>query len=155
MSGQTARDVMDPNPTVLATTDTIGKGIGYIMEKRFRNVPIVDGEGRYLGIFGVNCLLRLALPQAAVMEQGLTDISFVSDSLKDLRRRLQAYVDQPVTICLSDEATVIAPDTPLLETLLVLYHSRRSVPVVNPPDKRLLGVVSYWDVGKAILAQEL
>ena len=48
MSGQTARDVMDSNPTVLATTDTIGTGIGYIMDNRFRNVPIVDAEGRYL-----------------------------------------------------------------------------------------------------------
>jgi CBS-domain-containing membrane protein len=155
MSGQTARDVMDPNPTVLAATDTVGTGIGYIMEKRFRNVPILDAEGCYLGVFGVNCLLRLVLPQAALMERGLTDLSFVSDSLKDLRRRLRESADQPVTICLSDEATVIAPDTPLLETLLVLYQTRRSIPVVDPKDRRLLGVVSYWDVGRAILAQEI
>ena len=155
MSGQTARDVMDPNPTVLSATDTVSKGIGYIMDKRFRNVPIVDGQGFYLGVFGVDCMLRLVLPKAALMEHGLTDISFVSDNLKDLRRRLREYVDKPVTICLSDEATVIEPDTPLLETLLVLYHSRRSVPVVNPDDGRLLGVVSYWDVGRAILAQEV
>jgi CBS-domain-containing membrane protein len=155
MSGQTARDVMDPNPTVLAATDTVGTGIGYIMEKRFRNVPILDAEGCYLGVFGVNCLLRLVLPQAALMERGLTDLSFVSDSLKDLRRRLKESEDQPVTICLSDEATVIAPDTPLLETLLVLYQTRRSIPVVDPKDRRLLGVVSYWDVGRAILAQEI
>jgi CBS domain-containing protein len=155
MSGQTARDVMDPKPTVLAATDTVGTGIGYIMENRFRNVPIVDGEGCYLGVFGVNCLLRLVLPQAALMEHGLTDISFVSDSLKDLRRRMRESEDKPVTICLSDEATVIGPDTPLLETLLVLYKTRRSVPVVDPKDRRLLGVVSYWDVGRAILAQEI
>jgi len=155
MSGPTARDVMDPNPTVLAATDTVGKGIGYIMDKRFRNVPIVDDNGCYLGVFGVNCLLRLVLPQAALMEHGLTDISFVSDTLKDLRLRLRESADKSVTICLSDEATVIGPDTPLLETLLVLYHSRRSVPVVDPTDRRLLGVVSYWDVGRAILAQEV
>ena len=68
MSGQTARDVMDPNPTVLAATDTVGTGMGYIMENRFRNVPIVDSKGCYLGVFGVNCLLRLVLPQAALME---------------------------------------------------------------------------------------
>ena len=154
MSGQTARDVMDPNPTVLSATDTVGKGIGYIMENRFRNVPIVDSRQCYLGVFGVNCLLRLVLPQAALMENGLTDLSFVSDSLKDLRRRLKESEDQPVTICLSDEATVIGPDTPLLETLLVLYQTRRSIPVVDPKDGCLLGVVSYWDVGKAILAQE-
>ena len=154
MSGQTARDVMDPNPTVLSATDTVGKGIGYIMENRFRNVPIVDSKQCYLGVFGVNCLLRLVLPQAALVEHGLTDLSFVSDSLKDLRRRLKESEDQPVTICLSDEATVIGPDTPLLETLLVLYQTRRSIPVVDPKDGCLLGVVSYWDVGKAILAQE-
>jgi CBS-domain-containing membrane protein len=155
MPAQTARDVMDPHPTVLAATDTVGTGIGYVMDKRFRNIPILDAEGHYLGVFGVNCLLRLVLPQAALMEGGLTDISFISDSLKDLRRRLKEFEDQPVTLCLSDEATVIAPDTPLLETLLVLYKTRRSVPVVDPDSRALLGVVSYWDVGRAILAQEV
>jgi len=155
MSGHTARDVMDPHPTVLAATDTVAKGIGYIMENRFRNVPIVDEQGRYLGVFGVNCLLRLILPQAALMEHGLTDISFVSDSLRDLRKRLKEHEDQPVTICLSDEATVVSPDTPLLETLLILYHSRRSIPVVDPKDRRVLGVVSYWDVGRAILREQV
>jgi CBS-domain-containing membrane protein len=89
------------------------------------------------------------------MEHGLTDISFVSDSLKELRRRLKESEDKPVTVCLSDEATVIPPDTPLLETLLVLHQTRRSVPVVNPDDGCLVGVVSYWDVGRAILAQEV
>ncbi len=43
MSGPTARDVMDPKPRVLAATDTSGTGIGYIMDGRFRNVPILDG----------------------------------------------------------------------------------------------------------------
>ena len=106
-------------------------------------------------MFGVNCLLRLVLPQAALMERGLTDLSFVSDSLKDLRRRLKESEDQPVTICLSDEATVIGPDTPLLETLLVLYQDPPQHPGGRPKDRRLLGVVSYWDVGRAILAQEI
>jgi len=155
MPGQTARDVMDPHPTVLGAGETLAKGIEYIMDKRFRNIPIVDEHGRYLGVFGVNCLLRLVLPQAVLMEDGLTNIAFVSDTLQDLRRRLQEVIHQPVTICLSDEATVLAPDTPLLETLLVLYQTRRSVPVVDPASRALLGVVSYWDVGRAILAQEL
>jgi CBS-domain-containing membrane protein len=155
MSGQTARDVMDPKPIVLSETDTVSKGIGFIMEHRFRNVPIIDERGRYLGVFGVHCLLRLVLPQAALMEGGLTDLSFASHSLRDLRLRLKPYEDQTVTVCLSDEAMTVAPDTPLLETLLVLYQSRRSIPVVDPADGRLVGVVSYWDVGKGILAQHV
>jgi CBS-domain-containing membrane protein len=155
MSAQTARDIMDPKPTVLLSTDLVSKGIGFIMERRFRNIPIVDGQGVYLGVFGVHCLLRLVLPQAALMEPGLDDLSFVSHNLRDLRLRLKEYEGQQVTVCLSDEAKTVSPDTPLVETLLVLYRSRGSVPVVDPADRRLLGVVSYWDVGGSILAQQV
>ena len=155
MSGQTARDVMDPNPTVLSATDTVGKGIGYIMSGRFRNVPIVDSQGCYLGVFGVDCLLRLVLPKAGSDGARAHGHLLRLRQPQDLRRRLKESEDQPVTICLSDEATVIDPDTPLLETLLVLHQTRRSVPVVNPRDGCLVGVVSYWDVGRAILAQKV
>ena len=97
--------------------------------------PSSTSQGCYLGVFGVSCLLRLVLPKAALMEQGLTDLSFVSDDLSDLRRRLKESEDQPVTICLSDESTVLPPDTPLVETLLALYKTRRSIPIVNPEDR--------------------
>jgi CBS-domain-containing membrane protein len=151
----TARLVMNSEPTVLHATDTIATGMRYIMTHRFRTVPVVDEKRRYLGMFGVNCLLRLVLPTAALLEDGLKSLSFVSDSLLDLRLRLKAWEDKPVTSCLSREVPVVSPNTSLVETLLVLYRERAAVPVVEPDNGALVGVVTYWDVGARILEQEV
>jgi CBS domain-containing protein len=151
----TASMVMDPHPSVLHKDEKISKGVELVMEHRYRNIPVVDDEGRYQGIFGVNCLLRMVLPKAVLLERGLTSVPFVSDTLRDLRRRLREVEDKPITFCMSHDATVVAPDTSLVETLLILYRTHTSVPVVDPHSGVLLGMISYWDVGEKILQQEI
>ena len=151
----TARHVMDPNPSVLRETDRIADGARIIMKNRYRNLPVVDGEGRYLGIFGVSFLLRLVLPKAVLVEQGLRTVPYVRDTLKDLRQRLAKMEDLEVGCCLEEDVPVVNPDTPLVETLLILYRNRCSLPVVEPENGKLLGMISYFDVGDRILAQEL
>jgi CBS-domain-containing membrane protein len=151
----TARSVMNPNPAVLRCTDKISLAADHIMAQRCRRLPVIDEDGRYVGVFGINCLLRLVLPQAVVIERGLETASFMKTTLSDLHRRFNEVKDEPITLCIKDDASTVAPDTPLVETLRVLYGHMGSLPVVDPDDGRLLGVVSYWDVGAAILAAEV
>ncbi len=40
----------------------------------------------------------------------------------------------------------------LVETLLLLYRNKTSIPVVSPDTGRLLGMISYWDAGEHILS---
>jgi CBS-domain-containing membrane protein len=54
-----------------------------------------------------------------------------------------------------EEATIVHPDTPLIQTLFTLYKCRTNLPVVDPDSGRLEGLISYWDVGAAILAAEV
>ncbi len=86
---------MDPNPTVLKQTNVISTAARYIMEQRYRNLPVVDEDGCYLGVFGVNCLLRLVLPRAVVMEKGLDSVAFIHESLADLHERLRKVENEP------------------------------------------------------------
>lgn len=148
----TAAAVMDPHPTVLKATDIIRTAAGFIMEHRYRNLPVVDAEGRYLGIFGVNCLLKLVLPKAAIMEKGLESVSFIKETLADLHQRLREVEEQPISVCMSQEVATVPPDHPLVETLLILYRSKSSIPVVEPDSGKLLGMISYWDVGEHVLS---
>ena len=148
----TAASIMDPNPTVLKPTNVISTAASYIMEHRYRNLPVVDEDGCYLGIFGVNCLLRLVLPPATIMDKGLDSVSFIHESLADLHDRLREVQDQPITLCMKTEVETVAPDTPLVETLLILYRTKSSIPVVEPGTCKLLGMISYWDVGQQILS---
>ena len=54
-----------------------------------------------------------------------------------------------------DQVTTVAPDTPLVETLLVLYRTHASLPVVELDSGKLVGVISYFDAGKNILAADI
>jgi len=148
----TAAAVMDPSPTTVRPDDLIGTAVSHIMRHRYRNLPVIDQEGRYLGIFGVNCLLRLVLPKAAVMERGLEEVSFIKATLADLHERLREVENQPVSVCMSTDVATVPPDEPLVETLLLLYRTKTSIPVVSPETGRLLGMISYWDAGEHILS---
>jgi CBS-domain-containing membrane protein len=122
------------------------------MEHRYRSVPVVDEDGCYMGMFGVNCLLRQVLPKAAIMEDGLENVSFIHETLADLHERLREVEDEPVTVCMNTEVETLPPDTPLIKTLLLLYRTKTSIPVVETGTCKLLGMISYWDVGRHILS---
>ena len=150
-TGSTAAALMNPNPKVLHPDDRIISAIELVMKHRYRRLPVVDDQHRFQGIFGVNCLLRLVLPRAVVMEDGLENIHFVRETLSDLRRRLKEVENESIAIGMHDEENRIPPDMPLLEALRMLYLTRASLPVVEPESGRLLGVISYFDVGEKIL----
>lgn len=147
----TAESVMDPNPTVLKSTDTIKTAARYILDNRYRALPVVDDEGRYLGIFGVNCLLKQVLPKAVMMESGLENVGFIQETLHDLHERLKEVENLPISVCMHSDISTVEPDTPLVETLLLLYQTRISIPVVEPKTGKLVGMISYFDVGDKIM----
>lgn len=147
----TAATIMDRDHASLKAHHRIRAAAECIMERRYRSVPVTDDDGRYLGVFSVNCLLQQVIPKAAIMEDGLENLGFVTDSLADLHQRFREVKDQPVSICMSHDVPIVHPDTPLMETLLLLYRNRTSLPVVERDSGRLVGMVTYWGVGEKIL----
>lgn len=146
-----ASDVMEPHPSVLKPTDTIDDAAKVIMKNRFRSMPIVDEDGCYMGMFGVNCLLKQVIPKAVLMPQGLKNISFIHETLEELYDRYCEVKDEPISMCMSNEVKPVLQDTPLTETMLQLYETRASIPVVDTDHCKLLGVISYWEVGEKIM----
>lgn len=149
----TARALMNDRPIVLHRTDRLRDAAKLILEHHFRNVPVVDEAGRYLGVVSANGLLGAVLPKAATMEDGLEGLPFVRDSVGDLRERWEAVEGLPVTDFLETDLATIGPDASNAETVLTLYRNRTSLPVVDKNTGRLEGIVSHWGVGSAILGR--
>ncbi len=148
----TAKLFMNPNPVCIRTSDTIAYGAEQIMKKQRRDLPVVDDEGRFRGMLTVDCLLYLVLPKAVTMKHGIDALSFVQNSLGDLRNRLKKYLDKPVTLCLKEkDVAVVHPDTTTVATLLTLYRAKANLPVVEKDTGRLVGMISYYDVGAKIM----
>ncbi len=147
-----ASEVMNPNPITLKPTDTIECASEYIMKHRYRSLPVVDENFCYLGMFGVNCLLKQVIPKSVFMDQGLENVSFIHESLNDLKQRFDEMKQQPISVCMNNEITPVSPDAALTETLLQLYETRAAIPVIEKDTCKLLGMISYWNVGEKILS---
>ena len=149
----TARQVMNDRPITLQETDRLRDAAEIILTHHFRNVPVVDSKGCYLGVISSNRLLASILPKAATMDAGMADLSFVKDTVEELRERWREAEDLPVTTFIDASLRTVPPEASLTETLLALYQNRTSLPVVEEETGRLVGIVSHWGVGMAVLGR--
>lgn len=148
-----AKLIMNPHPMTLRPTDTVATAADRILKHHLRHLPVVDEQGRYLGTFSIYSLLKLTLPKAVLDKHGLDNVSFVTESVEDLARRLGGRRDEPVKNWLNIHE-VARPDTHAMEVMLLMLHGRTtSVPVVNKTNNRLEGIISFWDVLEKLIGE--
>ena len=147
-----ARLIMDSNPIRIHPQDTIGIAARKIMRRRYRSLPVVDDQRRFLGVVNVNDMLRLILPPQTTSQSISTVIErFQSLSLEDLRENLDQVLENPIAPHIDREVVTVSPETSLIETLLTMYHQEKNLPVVDRSTGRLEGMISYYDIGDLIL----
>lgn len=153
----TAQTVMLPEPVTVTESATLAQALDVLLQHRIETVPVVDTAGRYRGLFGLHSLVRHLLPRAATLDQGanLTDLTFVHDSLATVKERLDGRLHESVLHFADRELQPIAPDESIAETLLQLHRHRHLLPVVDPDNGRLLGVVTLWGIMAALTGRPL
>ncbi len=145
-------EIMLSDPRTVGPDDTVPMAVQLMREYGMRNVPVVDGEGCFLGVFSTVHLIELLLPAAATVEGGLTDLSFVHDTLDHLRKRFKGIENHKVGDFIeADDIPVAAADTSLVEALLLLYQHRTHVTVVEESTKKVIGVVTVNAVLEALM----
>lgn len=131
----TAQDLMTANPSTVTPKASIAEAWDLMRELDARHVPVVDGDvlvgmlsDRDIGSFDVGRLLT---------EEG-------ADAL---RRRLA----RPVVQLMSSDVIAAEPETSMSELItLFLEHKVGAIPVVMPDSRRIVGIVSYIDVLRAV-----
>ncbi|MCW8963196.1 MAG: CBS domain-containing protein [Gammaproteobacteria bacterium] len=118
---------------------------------QIRNLPVVDEEDQFIGLFGIRRLITLLLPKAAQIEHGLKDLCFMPDEVEVLYERLGDIGQKPVTEYLEKKKNLVfcKPSTSFPEVLgLLEKNPSTSMPVivVKGKKKRLVGIVSACDV---------
>lgn len=129
--------------------DTIAEATRRMLADRVMDLPVVDSDGSLLGMLRLERLFEGLLPAAARLGYGMPDLSFVSDSLDDLRARMHAIADRPVRDFAVPPEHTVAPDVSPVEIVLLLYKGANSIPVVGP-EGRLVAVVTARDVLAAL-----
>lgn len=142
---------------VLHGTMSIARCVRELLRFRVLAMPVVDGEGRYLGQFRKNYFISQVLPQVAVHDlrldriERMIETGLLSDTMADVRKRFADIADDPVSRHVDDKAPVLRPEQPMVAAMFCLFHGRNFLPVVDPANGKLLGVVSAWDVLENII----
>ena len=76
----------------------------------------------------------------------MSDIQFIHDNMDDLRRRLSDNWDDAVSSYLNEDCPTLKPEDDMTHVVQMLFQSRGNMPVLEGDTKKLVGIVSYWDV---------
>ncbi|MEO8674505.1 MAG: CBS domain-containing protein [Casimicrobiaceae bacterium] len=144
--------IFNQNCDTLRDTDKVADATRRMLEHRVSDLPVIDAEGKFVGMFKLDRLLAGLLPAAALVGYGVPDLTFVSDDLDDLRENMRALDTRPVRDFAVTPERVVHSDTAPLEMVLQLYRGANSLPVVERDSGRLVGVVSARDVLAALQA---
>ncbi|MBI3444733.1 MAG: CBS domain-containing protein [Magnetospirillum sp.] len=134
--------IVSPVAAPLHPDDAIADALESLSRQGVATLPVVDGDCRFIGAFGLREIIGMLLPRAALLETGL-DLSFIGDSLAQLGDRLGRLAGDSVGAHMSPHRT-IPIRTALVETLLLLYRGDSWLPVVDDAGK-LVGVVTAAD----------
>ncbi len=164
MFNLTCKDVIPAKQVVLHPEDTVSKAFKLMRSEGMRFLPVVDQEGKYLGVFTSPTLIKLLLPRAVTItmagksiNQGLQHLNFLQMKDEDFYSSLSDIKHEPVTNYLSDPKNipVTSPDTPIIEGVLLLHQYKRHVILVDPESKKFVGFLTINDTLRKIFDEEI
>lgn len=126
MPSRAASEFMVRNVVTLRPEASIGEAIRVLLQRKISGAPVVDGEGRLVGVLSEKDCLRLL---AAEAHDGVPEGT------------VRAFMTR--------EVDAISPETTLYDVVSLFLRSHyRRLPVVE--EGRLVGIVSRRDALKAV-----
>lgn len=114
----------------------------YIHEKNVRAMPVLDKEGRLVGMFSLEALLKSLLPVAVTMEEGLQKLGFVIGAGPGIAKRLRKARLQKVSEVMLKDIVVVHKSTALWEAIRLMVKYGSPIPVVEEDNGKLIGVIT-------------
>ncbi len=158
----TTKSIMTSGLFTLKPTNTVADAIALMHRNHVRNLPVVDANGLFIGLFGIRRLSHLLLPRAAknLGKHSISNLHFLPDEIMQMGDRWHDIADQPVANFLEKKKKLsfCSPETSFPELLALLNESKDSslpVIVVEGDNSKLVGMVSSWDVLEGIIMGRL
>jgi len=141
-----AKDVMTTNVATVRPDTALSDAIGLMLDRHISGLPVVDGEGRLVGVLTEGDLLRRS--EIGTEATRARWIDFLMGPGNLAAEYVRTHGRQVENLMTPDVATV-DPETPLTDVvnLMERRHIKR-VPVVR--DDKLVGLVSRADLLRAL-----
>jgi len=134
----------------VSVSATINEAAVLFVERHIGTLPVVDGDGKLVGILHIRDLLELVMPSFVGLVE---DFDFVRGDFSVFETMLppQEVAVQPASSIMVPPVSVSAGSGLLRAFAIMNSHHLYDLPVVDD-DGRLVGLASQVDIGTALLA---
>jgi predicted transcriptional regulator len=143
------KEFMKKNVVSIAKSTTIGEAAAVIVEKHVGILPVVDEQGKPVGVVRLKDLLALEMPDFIHL---VTDFDFVRDfGAVETTRPTPKQLARPITSIMQPIVS-IEEDSGLLRAYASMLQNNIYDLTVTTSTGGLVGIVSVVDIGAAILS---
>ncbi len=139
------REIMHTDWPTLGPNATVEEAIKLFAEARISGAPVVDGEGRLLGILTEGDLI---FQDANVKAPGFLDIlggMIPLGNTEEYRREALKSAGVTADEVMTDDPVTVDPDATLAECATLMAEERKKIlPVVE--GERLVGIITRMDI---------
>lgn len=126
----------------LSPDDTVGDALKIFKEKNIRNMPVMDADGTFLGLFGLKEVLQNILPKAVNMGKGIPNMDFIVGGAENVAKKLHKSHAHRVGDIMNKNPKTIEPDSATWEALRIMVMHGSPVPVVEEKTNKFIGLIS-------------
>ncbi|HXH71864.1 MAG TPA: CBS domain-containing protein [Mariprofundaceae bacterium] len=141
-----AADVMTRELVTVEPTTTVQKAMDLIHANRLHDIPVVDADGKPLGVITGRAILHAALPpyiseNLIAAMRGLPDMPSIYEHLNEI-------ADLPVGELMDKRIFSVRPDTPTSAIAAMLVHMKDDTHDILVTDNagKLVGSISCIDL---------
>lgn len=144
----TCQSLFSPPPVVLAPETPVAEAVCWLLDSREPALPVVDPDGRFLGMFGFHQVVTLMLPNAARLSDEIGAVNWLTEDCATIAERLGSHAKQAVRTHM-DQSPGVAADASAAQALLLLHRGAQAVAVVDVRGK-LAGIITPADAIRRI-----
>lgn len=146
-------EIMTKDPFAIGSHEDVAVAAEKLVAQRILSAPVLDGNDRYIGMFGIHALLCQLVPRVALAGNVLPNLRFIAEDPGALRNNFQTLKRRTAGEVADRDAPTLAPDSPEIDAVRLFCQNHNVLAVIEPETRKVVGVVSCWDAIGAIAGQ--
>ena len=141
-----AANVMTPNPITVRQGSSVRETIATLKRHRLHDLPVVNDEGKPVGIVTARAILHAAVPAYAT--SNLINVMRGGPDLPSVYEHLRSIANKDVSEIMDDEPSLVSCHiaTTAVAAILVNMATDSNNVLVVDEEERLVGIISAVDI---------
>jgi len=135
-------DAMIQDIITIKPDQTVAEAMAIFEKEDIRSLPVVNSDGKLVGLFGLRHVLLNLLPKSVTMADGVRRLDFILDAAPGIAKRLKKTMPMKVEEVMDKNPTALERDTSMWEAVRVMAVHGSPLSIIDPKDGSFVGMIS-------------